>query len=287
MEIQASSSGSGRPALFIAMPGVPSEMHYMFDKEVQPRLQTWAGSTGVLVQRKINTFGWGESAVEEKLRDLTRRGHVPEVGITVSDAVISLRIVARAATRAEALRVIDPAEQTIRERLGDLVFGIDEEDLQDAVVRLLREKRQTLSVAEGVTGGLLAGRMASVSGVSECFRGGIVAYDNAAKVDLLAVPQRLIDQQGAVSAAVAEAMAVGCRTRLGTDLALSTVGIAGPGGASTDKPVGLVYVALAWAQGVKSASSNWIATRHEIQSRTAKQALNLARLHLLSPAKRR
>jgi nicotinamide-nucleotide amidase len=267
--------------LVVAMPGVPNEMYAMYQTQVQPRLVQAGLGGGVLVQRKINAFGAGESAVEQKLFDLTRRGHVPEVGITVSDGTISLRILARAATTGEAQAQIAPVEQTIRERLGDLVFGVEEEDLQHAVVRLLAERRQTLATAEGVTGGLVARRLAEVPGASAWFRGGVVAYDNALKVDLLAVPQPLLDEHGAVSAAAAEAMAVGCRTRLRTDLAVSTVGIAGPGGGSAEKPVGLVWIGMAWDGGASSFSFSWGGTRTEVQSRTAKLALNRVRLHLL------
>jgi nicotinamide-nucleotide amidase len=109
----------------------------------------------------------------------------------------------------------------------------------------------------------------------------VVAYDNRIKAEMLAVPQRLLEQYGAVSAPVAEAMAVGCRTRFRSDLAVSTTGLAGPGGATPDKPIGLVYVGLAWEGGVASQSFNWGGTRAEIQSRTAKMALNRVRLHLL------
>jgi nicotinamide-nucleotide amidase len=264
-----------------AMPGVPSEMHAMFDAQVRPRLFRMGVTGGVLMQRKINCMGAGESAVEERLLDLTRRGHVPEVGITVSDATISLRILARAATVEEARTQIEPVERTIRERLGDLVFGVEDEELQDAVLRLLAERRQTLATAESVTAGLVAHCVGRVPGASHWFRGGIVAYDNRVKVELLGVPQRLIDEHGVVSGPVAEAMAVGCRARLRTDLAVSTTGIAGPEGGSLDKPVGLVYVGLAWDGGSASHSFSWIGTRHEVQSRTAKLALNRVRLHLL------
>jgi nicotinamide-nucleotide amidase len=264
-----------------AMPGVPSEMYAMFHNQVRPRLLALGLGGGVLIQRKLNSFGAGESHVEEKLFDLTRRGHVPEVGITVGDATISLRILARAATEAEARAQIAPVEQVIRDRLGELVFGVEDEDLQDAVLRLLAEKRQTLAVAEGVTGGLVGHFLSAVPGASAWFRGGVVAYDNRLKVEVLGVPQALIEEKGAVSASVAEAMAVGCRIRLKTDLAVSTVGVAGPTGAGPDKPVGLVYVGLAWEGGSASTNFSWIGTRAEVQRRTTKLALNRVRLHLL------
>jgi nicotinamide-nucleotide amidase len=264
-----------------AMPGVPSEMYAMFETQVRPRLLALGLGGGVLVQRKINTFGWGESAVEEKLLDLTRRGHVPEVGITVSDAVISLRILARAPTLAEAQAQIVPVEKTIRERLGPLVFGVDDEDLQHAVAVLLESKRQSLATAESITTGKVGELLGGVAGISAWYRGGIIAYDNRLKVELLGVPQSLIDSHGAVSAPVVEAMAVGCRTRLRTDLAVSTVGVAGPYDLGPDKPVGLVYVGLAWSGGVSSVRFSWTGSRIEVQRRTAKMALNQVRLHLL------
>jgi nicotinamide-nucleotide amidase len=263
-----------------AMPGVPPEMYAMFETQVRPRLLALGLGGGVLVQRKINTFGLGESAIEEKLLDLTRRGHVPEVGITVHDAVISLRILARAPSLAEAQAQIVPVEQTIRERLGSLVFGVDDEDLQNAVAALLECKRCSLATAESVTAGTVAQQLASVPGISAWFRGSIIAYDNRVKVELLGVPQALIDSHGAVSAEVAEAMAVGCRTRLRSDLAVSTVGVAGPHDLGPDKPVGLVYVALAGPGGVSSVRFSWTGSRVEVQRRTAKLALNRVRLFL-------
>jgi nicotinamide-nucleotide amidase len=264
-----------------ALPGVPTEMHAMYQDQVRPRLQALGLGGHVLVQRKINAFGAGESAVEEKLFDLTRRGHVPEVGITVSDATISLRILARAPTPAEAQAQIAPVEAIIRERLGDLVFGAEDEDLHDAVVRLLAAKRRSLAVAEGVTGGLVAARLAGVRGASAWFRGGVVAYDNRLKVELLRVPQALLDEKGAVSAEVVTAMAEGCRTCLRSDLAVSTVGVAGPGDAGPDRPAGLVHVGLAWDGGSEASTFSWSGTREEVQRRTAKLALNRVRLHLL------
>jgi nicotinamide-nucleotide amidase len=266
-------------AVVAAMPGVPSEMFHMFDSWVRPRVLSLGLGGGVLVQRKINTFGTGESHLEEKLFDLTRRDHVPEVGITASDAIISLRIFGRGETIEAAQSQIEPVERIIRERLGELVYGVGEEDVQHAVLGLLAAKRKTLSVAEGVTGGVAGAQLAGVPGASAWFKGGIIAYDNRLKVELLGVAEALIEEKGVVSAEVAEAMAIGCRTRLGTDLAVSTVGVAGS--ALGPLPEGLVFVGLAWEGGSSSASFSWVGTRAEVQRRTARFALNRARLHLL------
>jgi len=268
--------------IVVAMPGVPSEMFAMFDAEVRPRILQMGLSAGVLVQRKINCFGAGESAVEQKLMDLTRRGQSPEVGITVSDATISLRILARAPTQEEAQAQINPVENIIRERLKSLVFGSEEEELQDAVIQLLKERQQTVATAESVTAGLVARRLGLVPGASACLLGGVVAYDARIKVELLGVNPQLIEEHGVISAPVVEAMAAGCRMRIRSDFAVSTVGLAGPGAGGSDKPVGLAFAGLAWDGGVSSQSYNWLGTREEIQSRTAKMALNLLRLHLLT-----
>lgn len=267
--------------LVACMPGVPSEMRVMFEEQVKPRLIALGFAAGIQVQRKINTFGTGESHIEEKLFDLTRRGHVPEVGITASDATISLRIFGRGTTLEEALAQILPIEKTIVERLGKLVYGADHEELEDSVIRLLGEKHRTLASAESVTGGRIGARLTRVPGASLWYRGGIIAYDNRIKVEWLAVPQSLIDDHGVISPAVVEAMAVGCRTRMKTDIAVATVGVAGPGMGNSETPVGQVYVGLAWEGGVASSGFSWLGTREEIQNRTAKMALNVVRLHLL------
>lgn len=271
------------PALFIALPGVPREMHHLFENAVLPRLIShFPHRAGIILERKLNTFGLGEAAVEEKLFDLTKRGHIPEVGITASDATISLRIFGTGKDQSDAETQIAPVEAIIRERLGNLVFGTGDEELQHAVAALLAQKNKTVAVAESLTGGLVMNRLCHIPGISAYFLGGCVAYANDAKIKQLGVRAELIAQHGAVSAEVAEAMAVGARDSFGTDLAVSTTGIAGPGGGSDAKPVGLAYVGIAGPNGVTHRKVNAI-TQHrlDIMNRIAKMALNDLRLFLL------
>jgi nicotinamide-nucleotide amidase len=284
-EANVPSTLNAQPStLLIAMPGVPSEMYLMFAEQVRPRLMQKFGLRRVIVHRKINAFGAGESDVESKLLDLTQRGRQPEVGITVHDATISLRVAAAADSEDEAHQLIEPTARTIYERLGSLIFSEGDAELQHVVAQLLERHGLTLSTAEGCTGGTVAQRLVAIPGASRWFRGGIVAYSNDAKDHLIDVSRDLIESHGIVSREVAEGMAAACRRKFSSDLAVATVGIAGPDGATPEKPVGTLCVGVAGPGGVISNRVTVWGDRETIQSRGAKHALNQVRLWLENTA---
>jgi nicotinamide-nucleotide amidase len=265
---------------FVALPGVPYEMKAMWDAEVVPRIRQRGWVRSVIVRQIVNLFGLGESEVEGQAMDLTVRGRVPEVGITASDATIAFRITGTGPTEADAHAQIAPTLAIIRERFGPYIVGEAEGiDVQHALLAELERRGLSLALAESCTGGLIAERITSIPGASRSFLGGVVSYSNAVKTSALGVPPDLLATRGAVSPEVAQAMAAGVRDRLGADVGLSVTGIAGPGGGTPEKPVGLVYLGLATASGVvhRELRLGSEQPRSVIQSRAAKHAMNWAR----------
>ncbi len=258
-------------------PGVPREMEGLVADGLVPWLRAY-GDHAVIRSRVLRIAGLGESLVEDKVKDLIR-GTNPTVAPLAKSGEVHLRITAKGSAE-DADAAITPMEARLRERLGDAVFGIDDETLEAATARALLEGGLTLAVAESCTGGLIAARLTQVPGSSGFLLAGFVTYSNEAKIRDLGVGADVIAQHGAVSAPVAEAMARGARERAGADMALAVTGIAGPSGGTDAKPVGLVYLAVATPESTRSFEQHFGSSpgREGIRHLSAQAALNLIRL---------
>jgi nicotinamide-nucleotide amidase len=275
MEISDPKSEIRNPKWLVMLPGPPRELRPMFDASVVPLLKReFAGE--IFVCRTLLTTGIGESRVQEMveadLQPLVRRGL--EIGYCARPGAVDVRLVAGGAT---AEKLVGEAEVVVQRILGENIFGRDDEELEQVVVKLLAQQKKTLALAESCTGGLIASRITDVPGASEVFLGGVVGYANAAKEKFLGVRSKTLKQHGAVSGAVAQEMALGVREKFGSDFALAVTGIAGPGGGTAEKPVGTVFIALASAAGVevKVFLNAW--DRATFKQVTATQALDWLR----------
>ena len=274
---------SPRPGFTIlTFPGVPSEMREMWQATAAPWLQAAGLAEGVFASRMLRFWGVGESNLAEQMADLLE-GMNPTVAPYAGAGEVKLRITARAASREAAEDLLAPLEAEIRSRAGSACFGADDDSLAAVVLEQLRQRRQTLAVAESCTGGGLGAALAAVPGASDVWLGGVIAYANAVKQGLLAVPAALLEAHGAVSDPVAQAMAEGARRATGADWALAITGVAGPGGGSEAKPVGLVHLAVAGPDGCSSEGVRFGASRGRawIQTLSAGEALNRLRLRLM------
>ena len=263
----------------IMLPGPPRECEMMFNYRAVPYLKGL--SDGVIASRTVKTFGIGESAAEEKLRALMNSLHNPTLAPYAKPSGTELRITAHADTEAEAMALIDPVEAQVKEILGDVVIGVNVESVEEVCLALLKEQGLTLGTAESCTGGLIAKYMTDLPGSSAVFRGGVVSYTDGVKAGVLGVPQEMLDQYGAVSPQVAEAMARGAKAALGCDIAISSTGIAGPDTDDRGTPVGLVYLGLAYEDKcyVKEFHAGHVA-RERVRRQSAQTALDLVRRYL-------
>ena len=232
--------------IMIILPGPPKEMKPMFEETVRPYLQKKSDS--VLVSKMIKILGSGESAVAEDVKDLMDAQTNPTIAPYAKEVGVMLRVTAKAETEEEALRLITPIEDQIKERLGDNVYATEDIGIEEVVAKLLIEKKLTISTAESCTGGMIASTLINYPGISEVFLEGAVTYSNEAKHKRLGVKNETLDKYGAVSEETAREMAIGIAKTAGTDVSIVTTGIAGPGGGTEEKPVGLVYVGV-YVQG--------------------------------------
>lgn len=267
-------------ALVATFPGVPMEMKGMFEETVEPLIKS--RSDGSIVSRTLWFTGIGESALAERVQDFLDASD-PTVAPLAGQGKVRLRVTTRAATPEEAEKKIEPVAKEILSRLGEFYFGEDDETLESSVGQLLKNRGATLALAESCTGGLLAKRLTDAPGSSAYFTEGLVTYSNEAKEHLLGVTHETLMEYGAVSEAVAKEMAEGARKISGSDYGLSVTGVAGPGGGTEEKPVGLVWLGLADADGTIAVDldlSAWAASREAIRERSANRALDLLRLRL-------
>ena len=266
--------------LFATLPGVPSEMKRMFEDTLEPLIRE--RSDGSIVSKTLWFAGIGESALAEQVQDFLDATD-PTVAPLAGQGKVRLRITTRAATPEEAENKIVPVEKEILARLGDYYFGENDETLESAVGRLLKEQGVTLALAESCTGGLLAKRLTDIAGSSAYFKEGLVTYTNESKERLLGVPKGMLLEHGAVSEPVAHHMAEGVRKLASSDYGLSVTGIAGPDGGTKEKPVGLVFVGLSDAGGTVAERLDltaWARSREAIRERSANRAFDLLRLRL-------
>ena len=266
--------------LFATLPGVPPEMKRMFEETLEPLIR--ARSEGSIISKTLWFAGIGESALAEKVQDFLDATD-PTVAPLAGQGKVRLRITTRAATQEEAEERIAPVEREILSRLGDYYFGEDEETLESAVGRLLKENGATLALAESCTGGLLAKRLTDIAGSSAYFKEGLVTYSNESKERLLGVPPEMLLEHGAVSELVARKMAEAVREISGADYGLSVTGVAGPDGGTKEKPVGLVFIGLSDTEETSAEKLDltaWARSREAIRERSANRAFDLLRLRL-------
>lgn len=266
--------------ILIVLPGPPREVKPMFEDYVIPYLKKY--QTTVFISKVLRIFGIGEGFMAEKIGDIIDSQSNPTVAPYAKEGEVTLRITASAKTEREAVNLIEPAVKKIKERLGDNVYGEGENTtLEDVVCKLLLQKNLSIATAESCTGGMLAARLINYPGISQVFKEGAITYSNEAKMKRLGVKEETLKKFGAVSEQTAKEMAEGIAKTSGTDIGLSTTGIAGPGGGTHEKPVGLVYIGLYVKGAVTVTHINRRGDRQTIRNRAAMTALDLLRRELI------
>jgi nicotinamide-nucleotide amidase len=261
------------------LPGPPREMKPMFEESVVPYLEKF--QQGVLVSKVLRVVGVGESTAAEMLEDILDNQTNPTVAPYAKDGEVTFRITAKASTKEEGTRLIEPMEALIRSRLGSNIYGEGNTSLENVIGEMLVNKKLTIATAESCTGGMVASTLINYPGISSVFMESIVTYSNDAKIKRLGVKSETLDKYGAVSHEVAAEMAQGIAKIAGTYIGISTTGIAGPGGGTLEKPVGLVYVGLCINGKVKTEMLKLSGDRQKIRERATMKLLDLLRRELL------
>lgn len=264
--------------VLVMLPGPPREMKAMFEESVIPYLRRY--SKEILVSKVLRVIGVGESAAAELIGDLIDNEN-PTVAPYAKEGEMIFRITARAESEEAANKLISPVEDEIRRILGDNIYGEGETTLEDVLGSMLVEKGLTIATAESCTGGMVAARLINFPGISASLLEGAVTYSNEAKIRRLGVKEDTLNTFGAVSEEIAKEMAEGIARTSGADIGIATTGIAGPGGGTLEKPVGLVYIAVYYNNEVEVKKLNLTGNRQRIRERTTTVLIDMVRRKLL------
>ncbi|MBS6503802.1 competence/damage-inducible protein A [Clostridium tertium] len=265
--------------ILIILPGPPREMKPMFNDHVKKYLE---GITGEIIKSKIlRLFGIGESLMAQKLNNLIQNSKNPTVAPYAKDNDVTLRITAKGNSEKECDDLINPVDKEIKDALGEYIYGEGETSLENVVSEILCNNKLSVSTAESCTGGMIAASLISYPGISDVFKEGAVTYSNESKMKRLGVRKETLYRYGAVSEETAREMAIGIAREANTDISISTTGIAGPGGGTDEKPVGLVYIGVFIKGKVVVNKFNFTGNRERIRRKTTMNALNILRKELL------
>ncbi|MCL6098234.1 MAG: competence/damage-inducible protein A [Bacteroidetes bacterium] len=270
-----------RKKVFVCMPGVPYEMKNMMESFVLPKLEEKLHKKTVIMIKNLITTGIPESMLFDKLGNMEELLQGAKMAFLPSQFGVKLRITVEEVTEEEARNKLDEIEQKIRTHVGRFVFGKNDDTLEGVVAKLMIDRGLKLAIAESCTGGLISNRLTNISGSSEFFERGVVAYSNAAKVELLKVSEDSIQKYGAVSLEIARQMAEGVKATTGCDLGLAVTGIMGPTGATPNKPIGLVYIGLCDEKICTAKEFRFGDDRLLNKDRTSQAALEMLRRNLL------
>ena len=264
--------------VIIMLPGPPSEMKPMFEETVIPYFAELLPYK--LVSKYLRIFGIGESSMEEKIIDLIESQTNPTIAPYAKEGEVTLRITAKCGKGEDAEVLLNPVIEEIKLRLGNTVYSFKDEPLELVTGKLLIDSNITIAIAESCTGGIISGKLTNVPGISKVFNRGIISYSNEAKIENLKVSKDTLEKYGAVSMETAIEMANGVRKVANTDLGFSVTGIAGPDGGTDEKPIGLVYIALASKEGVECKKLQLWGNRDRIRNVAALHAFDMIWLYL-------
>lgn len=268
------TTAGGKPVVFVLLPGPPSEMHLMYTESVRPYLERKIST--IMRHVFVRMIGIGESAAETRLLDLIETQKNPTLAPYASEGEVMFRIT-QSCNNVEDADLTGPLLEEVRSRLGEYIYEVGPRSMPEVVKDLLQARGLTVSFAESCTGGMVSAALTDFAGASDVFNGSVVAYDNAVKNRILEVPAEIIEQDGAVSEKCAIAMATGCRNIMKTDFAIAVTGIAGPDGGSPDKPVGLIWLAAAGPDGIKTRRLQIMGNRARVRKVATLNALDLLR----------